>query len=129
MIIKSILIWSLMIPLAILNGALRVGLIEPIIGEIYANPISCVILCLLIFIVSFIFIPKLGNGIKVVYIKIGILWVLLTIIFETILGLFMGNTINEVIMAYNIATGNFWLIVVIFIGFAPLLIAKIKKII
>ena len=129
MIKKSILIWSLMIPLAILNGALREGLIEPIIGEKYANPISCLILCILIFIVSFIFIPKLGNGMKVVYIKIGILWVLLTIIFETILGLFMGNTIKEIIMAYNILTGNFWLIVVIFIGFIPLLIAKIKKIV
>jgi len=129
MIKKSILIWSLMIPLAILNGALREGLIEPIIGEKYANPISCLILCILIFIVSFIFIPKLGNGIKVVYIKIGILWVLLTIIFETILGLFMRNTIKEIIMAYNILTGNFWLIVVIFIGFIPLLIAKIKKIV
>ena len=129
MIKKSILIWSLIIPLAILNGALREGLIEPILGEKYANPISCLILCILIFIVSFIFIPKLGNGMKVVYIKIGILWVLLTIIFETILGLFMGNTIKEIIMAYNILTGNFWLIVVIFIGFIPLLIAKIKKIV
>ncbi|MCL2792998.1 MAG: hypothetical protein FWD87_07885 [Spirochaetaceae bacterium] len=128
MIIKSILIWLLFVPLAILNGGLREGIIEPMIGSIYANPVSCIILCILIFIVSFFLIPRLGKGERKIYLKIGVLWIFLTILFETVLGLLMGLTINDVINSYNITTGNFWLIVVIFIGFAPLLIAKIRKI-
>jgi hypothetical protein len=129
MLIKSILIWLSIVPLAILNGELRERVIGPIIGEKYANPISGIILCILIFIISFLFIPRLGIGTNKTYIKIGILWVLLTIIFETVFSLFLGNKINEILNAYNITTGNLWLIVVIFIGFIPFLIAKIKNII
>ncbi|ULQ61019.1 hypothetical protein K7I13_07140 [Brucepastera parasyntrophica] len=129
MIKKSLLIWLSIIPLAIINGALRQLVIEPLIGIKYANPISGLILCCLIFIVSFIFIPKLGKGTSKTYLYIGLLWIVLTITFETVLDLVMGNTITEIISAYNITTGNLWLMVVIFIGFAPWIAAKIKRII
>ena len=125
MIKKSILIWLIFVPLAILNGGLRENIIEPMIGSIYANLVSCIILCILIFIVSFFLIPRLGKGERKIYLKIGLLWVFLTVLFETVLGLLMGLTINDIINSYNITTGNFWLIVVIFIGIAPLFIAKI----
>ena len=127
MVKKSMLVWLLFVPLAILNGALREGVIEPWLGAKYANPISVLILCILVLIVSYIFIPRLGRGSNRTYITIGVLWVFATVIFETVLGLLMGITINEIIDAYNITTGNLWLIVVIFIGIVPLLIAKIKR--
>ena len=129
MIKKSLLIWLGIIPLAILNGALREGFIEPLIGESFARPISGIILCLLVFILSFIFIPKLGKGTNKAYLLIGVLWVFSTIIFETVLGLLIGMSFNEIIKAYNVTTGNLWLIVVIFIGIVPILIAKIRRII
>ena len=129
MIKRSLLIWLSIIPLAILNGALREIFIEPLIGEKFARPISGIILCLLIFIVSFIFILKLGRGTGKTYLLIGVLWVFSTIIFETVFGLLTGMTFNEIIQAYNVTTGNLWLFVVIFIGVAPILIAKIRRII
>ncbi|MCL2380512.1 MAG: hypothetical protein FWC64_02835 [Treponema sp.] len=127
MIKKSMLIWLLIVPLAILNGGLREGILEPMIGSKYANPISGIILCILIFIVSFLFIPRLGKGEKGTYLKIGLLWVLATVVFETGLSFLMGIGLNEIINSYNITTGNLWLIVVIFIGIVPLLIAKIRR--
>ena len=129
MIKKSALIWLSIIPLAILNGILREFVIVPLIGIKYALPISGIILCLLIFIVSLIFIPKLGKGTKKTYWIIGGLWVVLTIFFETIMGLASGNNLSELIKAYDITTGNLWLLVVLFVGIAPWLIARIKRII
>ena len=129
MLLKSMLIWISIIPLAILNGGLRQKILEPSFGEQIAEPISCLILCTLIFIVSLIFIPRLGKGNTRTYLTMGIIWILLTIVFETIFGLFMGNTFKEIINTYNITTGNLWLIVVVFIGIAPFLVAKIKRII
>jgi hypothetical protein len=126
MILKSMLIWLAIVPLAILNGALREGVLEPLIGSKLANPVSCAVLCLLIFVVSFVFIPRLRKGTNVAYIKIGLLWVLATVVFETVLGLLMGMPLSEIISAYNVTTGNFWLLVVVFIGFAPTIVAKIK---
>ena len=124
---KSILIWLLFLPLAILNGGLRENIIEPMIGSVFASLISCIILCVLIFIVSFFLIPQLGKGTRKIYLKIGVLWILLTVLFETALGLLMGLTIHDIINSYNITTGNFWLIVVIFIGVTPLFVAKITS--
>lgn len=127
MLKKSILIWLSIIPLAILNGGLRDAFLTPRLGENWAQPISGIILILLIFIVSFIFIPRIGKGAPKTYWKIGILWVALTIVFETVLGLAMGNTLTELLRAYDVTTGNIWLLVILFIGIAPWLVAKINE--
>ena len=129
MIKRSILIWLSIIPLAILNGAFREMFLMSWIGERYAEPVSGIILCLLIFIVSWIFIPRIGKGEQKTYWKIGILWIALTIVFETIFGLAIGNTFMELIKAYDVTTGNFWLLVVLFTGIAPWLVAKKRKLI
>jgi hypothetical protein len=128
-LLKSILIWFSILVLAILNGAFRNYITTPLIGEKYSRPMSGITLCGLIFIDSLFFIPLLGKGLKRTYIQMGILWVLLTIIFETILGLVQGMSFNKIINAYNITTGDLWLIVVLFIGFVPMIIAKMKHII
>jgi hypothetical protein len=129
MIKKSILIWLSIIPVAILNGGFRDVVLTPWLGEGCSQPISGIILCLLIFIVSLIFIPRIGKGEPKTYWKIGVLWVGLTLVFETILGLLLGMTFAELLKAYNITTGNLWLIIVIFTGIVPWLIAKIKRIV
>jgi len=118
----------LIIPLAFINGAFREIFLENRI-EIYANPVSCVILCVLAYLVSYFLLPRLGIGAIKTYLRIGLLWLMLTLVFETVLGFLMGNSFKEIINAYNITTGNFWLFVVIFIGFVPILVAKTKKII
>jgi len=129
MLKKSILIWLSIIPLAILNGGLRENFLINWLGESYAEPVSGIILCLLIFIVSLVFIPRIGRGNSKTYLKMGFLWIVLTIIFETTFGLAIGNSFSELLKAYDITTGNLWLIVVVFIGTTPWLIAKIRKII
>ena len=129
MVKKSILIWLSIIPLAILNGGFREVFLTPRLEESYAQLISGTILLMLLFFVSFIFIPRIGKGNPKTYWKIGILWVALTIVFETILGIAMGDTLTELLKAYDITTGNLWLLVVLFTGIAPWLVAKIKQII
>ena len=129
MVKKSFLIWLSIIPLAILNGGFREMFLTPKLGERCAQPISGIILLMLIFFVSFIFIPRIGNGSKKTYWKIGLLWVTLTIVFETSLGLTMGDSMTALLKAYDVTTGNLWLLIVLFIGIAPWFVAKIKKII
>ena len=126
MVKKSIFIWLSLVPLAILNGGLRLYVLEPLLGTTIANPISCIILCCLIFTISMLFIPRLGYGTTIIYVKIGLLWTLLTVVFETFVAIFTKMTFKEIINAYNIATGNFWIVVVLFIGFVPFLTAKIS---
>jgi len=129
MIKKSILIWLAIIPLAILNGGLREMFINPLIGEKYGLPLSGVLLCLTIFILCWFFIPRIGKGTVKTYLIIGFLWIILTVLFETVFGLLEGITFANLIRAYDITTGNIWLLVVLFTGFSPFFTAKTRKLI
>jgi hypothetical protein len=44
-----------------------------------------------------------------------------------VFGLASGNTIGELTRAYNPATGDWWLLVVVVTGMAPWLGAKIRQ--
>jgi hypothetical protein len=129
MIKKSLLIWLAIIPLAILNGGFREIVLNPLIGERYAQPISGVSLCLIVFVLCWFFIPRIGRGTAETYRIIGLWWILLTILFETGFGLLTGNTYSELLKAYDMTTGNLWLLVVLFTGIAPWLTAKTRKLI
>ena len=129
MVKKSLFIWLAIIPLAILNGALREKVINPLIGEKYGLPLSSISLCCIIFVLCWFCIPLIGKGTAKTYWLIGLWWVILTVLFETGLGLLIGSTFAELVTAYDITTGNLWLSCVLFTGIAPRLIAKIKRII
>ncbi|MCL1940121.1 MAG: hypothetical protein FWG04_05615 [Desulfovibrionaceae bacterium] len=125
---KSLLIWLAIIPIAIINGVLREKILTHIIGN-YAFFVSGIILISAIFIITWIFLPRLGKGSQKTYIVIGLLWAALTVIFEFCMGIFVsGFSISQIITAYDITTGNIWLVVVIFTGFSPWLTAKLRHI-
>jgi hypothetical protein len=128
MVKKSLFIWLAIIPLAILNGALREGVINPLTGVKYGLPLSGVSLCCIIFALCWFCIPRIGKGTAKTYWIIGLWWMILTVFFETGFGLLMGNTFAELVKAYDITTGNLWLLCVLFTGTTPRLIAKIKRI-
>ena len=129
MIKKSLLIWLTIIPLAILNGVLREIAFNPLIGEKYGQSFSGITLCLIIFIVCWFCIPRIGRGTAKTYWLIGLWWVILTVLFETCFGLLTGDALAELIKAYDMTTGNFWSLVVLFTGIMPWLTAKTRKLI
>lgn len=130
MLLKSLLIWICIIPLAIINGILREQFFIPALGENYALPLSGIFLSILIFLLSYFTLPRIGTGKAKSYWLIGIIWLILTILFEFGFGLLVAEKpLTDLLQAYNIATGNLWLLVIIFTFFAPWLTAKLKKII
>lgn len=127
MIIKSIAIWLLIVPLAVLNGTLRDKVISPLIGEVCALPLSGVTLCLLIFVVCRFLFPFLPKGTQNDYLMAGLIWMLLTVFFESAMGyFFMHKSLLELVKAYDFTTGNLWLFVTLFTGIAPWLTGKLS---
>jgi len=102
-------------------------LLNPWLGEKSGQPISAVLLCAIVFVVGYFGMPKLGRGTSKSYWEIGLWWMLWTVLFETGFGLLTGNSLAELIQAYNPATGNLWLLVVLFVGIAPYVAAKARK--
>lgn len=125
---KSFLIWLGIIPLAFINGGIREILLIPNLGQVGLQ-VSALTLCSFIFLLSYIFIPRLGNSDKKTFIKMGILWAIATVVFEFLLGFLMNKSIYEILSQYNILTGNLWVMVILFTAFVPITVAKIKNII
>ena len=125
---KSMLIWLGIIPLAFLNGALREAVLIPALGSM-ALPVSGIILSALVLLLTYIFIYRLGKNKQTTYIKIGLVWISATIIFEFAFGMAIGESLENMLAAYNIFTGNLWSFVIVVIGLSPWLTAKTRKII
>ena len=127
MIKKSLLIWLAIIPITFLNLVLLEVVIDELVDTKHALPLSVILLCLMIFTLCWFCIPLIGRGTSKTYWIIGLLWAVLSFLFPIELGLMMGHTFINLIKIYDITSGNFWLLVILFIGITPWLTAKIRR--
>ena len=124
-ILKSLIIWFCFIPVAILNGGLREYVLAEVIGEKWALPVSGITLSVCILLITWLLLPRITKAItsKDCWL-IGICWSVLTIAFEFATGLAVGNTMTELLNAYNPLTGNLWLLVLASTLLSPVVIKK-----
>lgn len=119
-LLKSAAVWLAIVPCAILNGALREGVLCPILGETVARTVSGLLLMGIILLLSVLFIPRLHTqGDPVPVWRIGLLWVALTVAFETGLGTAQGADLSALLRNYDMSHGNLWPLVILFTGCAP----------
>lgn len=121
----AFLIWVMIIPIAILNGGFR----EYVLVElgVLAHPLSGIILSVCIFIVAYLLVPKIKNCVKRDYIFFGVMWFILTNLFDLSAYIKEGEGFAGLLQSYNIFTGNTWLLVVLTALFAPTIVMKIKE--
>ena len=126
-ILKSLLVWVCFIPVAILNGGLREHVLARALGEKWALPLSGIILSACIFLITWLLLPRTMKALSAKdSLRIGICWVFLTIAFEFASGLAGGNTIKELLAAYNPLTGNLWLLVLATTLLSPVMAGRIS---
>jgi len=90
-LIKVTGIWLVIVFGAVLNGTFRDKILVPAIALSTALPLSGISLAIIVFLVSLVFVPFIGYSQLKKYITIGLLWVVLTLSFEFILGHFVGG--------------------------------------
>ena len=122
--IQAIGIWFLIIPLAIMNGGLRENILVKL-GDI-ALPLSGIILSVCIFIVAYLLIPRIKNCELKDYIIFGVIWFILTNLFDLFMYISEGGGIKQLLNSYNFLDGNLWILVVITTLVSPILVSKIK---
>jgi hypothetical protein len=125
--LQAIAIWMIIIPIAILNGALRESVLIKL-GAI-ALPLSGIILSFCIFLVAFFLIPKIHSCDKKEYIAFGVVWFVLTNLFDLSIILIEGGNFTDLLKAYYFLDGNLWIIVVLTTLLSPILVAKIRKLV
>lgn len=122
--LKAIGIWFLIIPVAILSGALRESVLNKL-GNI-SLPLSGIILSICIFLVAYLLIPKIKNCKRKDYIIFGIIWFILTNLFDLAMYISEGENFLALINSYNFMNGNLWILVCITSLISPIVVYKLK---
>jgi hypothetical protein len=121
MIVKYLLFWLVLAIVAIANGVIRQTTYGKVVPELAAHQISTIVAILttgaVVWGLSRIW-PLDSSGQAW---TIGILWLLLTIVFEFGFGHFVaGHSWARLLADYNLLNGRVWLLFLIWVAVMPL---------
>ena len=124
---KATVLWVIIGVLAVVNGVVRETLLEPALGPTLGLAVSGLVLSALVLLVAYLGSPWYGRQSTPFLAGIGAYWLVLTILFESGLGLLVsGHTWEQVLGQYTFAGGNLWVLVLAVITVAPWLTAKAR---
>ena len=126
-LIRAILVWLVIIAAETVHGILRGVLLVPIVGDLPARQIGVLIGSLLIFAVAYLFIRWIAVQTKLQFLAVGLIWVVLTILFEIGLGrLVLGLPWERLTEDYDVTRGEFMGVGLLFMAAAPWLAARLR---
>ena len=119
--------WLGILLLASVNGAVRATWLIPRTGETAGRAISTIILCGLVFLVTWLTIGWIKPSSTGEALKVGILWLGLTLAFEFLVGHYvLGNPWSALLEDYDLSRGRIWIAVLIVTFFAPLWAGRVR---
>jgi hypothetical protein len=123
---RAFVVWMFLLVAMFAHGALRAAVLEPRIGNWRARQLSVFSGSLLIFAITFAFSRWMGTGQTELLLRIGVLWVLLTVLLEIGLGVGLGKPLDEVLADFNVLKGGLFPILLAVEFLSPLLAAKLR---
>ncbi len=125
MLIRYFLAWFGLMILAVLNGGFRELVLKSAIGPRAAHLASTALLLLLIAVYLYFLIRRWSiRSIGKAW-MIGVMWLLMTLAFETIMGRCINGHPWPVVFAdYDITSGRMWVLIPLWTLFAPVLYFK-----
>jgi hypothetical protein len=125
---RNILAWLGLFVLAFANGALREAGLKSVLSiqEPLAHQLSCVTGVVL----WTTFVWFVWNKLRILdfskAIKVGVVWFLATFLFETFI-LNRRLSWTQILNTYNVFEGEFWGLALVWIGFLPVMLLKLKR--
>lgn len=121
-------IWLVMMFAESLHGTARRLLLEPYLGDFKARQVSVFTGSFIIFVITFLFIRWLRASSVRQLIGVGILWFILTLGFEILLGrLVFDYSWEKILSDYNLREGGLMTIGLLVLTLSPLLAAKLRR--
>jgi hypothetical protein len=126
---KALGLWFLILLVAILNGVVREAVLVPLLGPLAALPLSGVVLSVLIFALTVVFVRSLDITTAGRAWLVGFFWLALTLAFELVFGHYiMGFSWDDLLATFSPANGNLWLLVLFSALCSPFLAGKTRSV-
>jgi hypothetical protein len=129
LVVRALLIWLLLMVAESVHGTLRTLFLTPILGDMPARRLSVLTGAVLIFLITLVTIRWLGTKRTGQLLGIGLLWVVLTVVFEIALGrLIMNLDWSRIAADYDLRQGGLMPLGLLFMLLAPNIAARLRKI-
>jgi hypothetical protein len=126
--VRSLVVWCLFIVAESLNGTIRNLWLIPILGDRPAHLISFVTGSILILTLATLCIHWLNARSVTQLLRIGLLWLMLTLGFEICLGRFgLGYSWERIAADYNLAQGGLMPIGLAVVTLSPLIATQLRQ--
>ncbi|MGA9381014.1 MAG: hypothetical protein WBV73_19790 [Phormidium sp.] len=129
-LLKSLVVWVIIVCAEIAHGIARTLLLVPYVGDFHSRQIGVFTGAAIILTIAIIFIKWIGAKSIFHLLSIGLLWLLLMLTFEVTFGLFVaGYSWERIASDYNLIKGGLLPIGMIILTLSPLIAAKIRRLI
>ena len=121
MILHAVVVWFGILVLASLNGAARALWLIPRLGQAMGRAVSTIILCGLVFLVSWLTIGWIRPASPGEALRVGVVWLFLTLAFEFLAGHYVfGTPWSKLRADYDLSRGRIWIAVLVLTLLSPL---------
>ena len=123
--LRAVVVWFGLLILAILNGGLRDTVLSPRLGDPVGRALSTILLSGLILLTTWLTIRWMRPRTTGEALRIGILWLVLTLSFEFLVGHYgFGKSWADLLADYDLRLGRIWILVLVITLVAPLWSAR-----
>jgi hypothetical protein len=127
-VLKGIVIWLVFILAESLNGAARILWLVPFLGYPIAHRVSFFTASALVLAIATLFVRWLQTSHFSQLLGVGVLWLMLTILFEIALGrLVFGYSWQQIGADYNLLQGGLMPLGLVWLMLSPVIAAKIRR--
>ncbi|MCB1023379.1 MAG: hypothetical protein KDB79_03260 [Acidobacteria bacterium] len=125
---RAFFVWIVIILAESIHGTLRQLFLAPLTGDLQARRIAVISGSILIFAVSWIFIRWISAPSVRALFLIGLIWAVLTVLFEFVLGFYIfGFPFSRLIEDYDLSRGGLMGFGLLFMIFVPMITARLRR--
>ena len=127
-ITRIFVIWLVLIVAEIVHGILRAIVLVPVVGEFRSNQIGVFTGSAIILLIAYFTIRWIGARRPNELLLLGLLWLVLTVVFEVLFGRFVvGLSWQRIWADYNLTQGGLMPLGLLVLLFSPMLALKLQK--
>jgi hypothetical protein len=120
--------WLLLLVAMFANGMLRVFVLQPRLGEHAARQVAVFLGIVIIFGLALPFVKSLPRPTPAELLRVGLLWLALTVAFEFLFGHYVSGASWDTLLAdYDLLRGRLWPLVLLSTAVAPWVWGKVLK--
>ncbi len=127
-VIRSLVVWIVLIAAEIAHGILRAILLVPRVGEFRSNQIGIFSGSAIILAIAYFTIQWIGAKRTSELLLVGFIWLILTLAFEILFGRFVvGLSWDQILEGYNISHGGLMPVGLLLLFFSPMIAIKLRN--